>query len=71
MLPEDAENKKYTVTLEGAGETNADRIASTYNVRLWDENNKNASYPELIAHRAGKCKLVIKANDGGGCANIK
>ena len=66
VLPEDAENKKYTVTLEGAGETNADRIASTYNVRLWDENNKNASYPELIAHRAGECKLVIKANDGGG-----
>lgn len=66
VLPEDAENKKYTVTLEGAGNDNAGKLATIYNVRLWDENNKNASYPELIAHRIGECKLVIKANDGGG-----
>lgn len=66
VFPEDAENKGYSVSLEGAGDTKETMIASTYNVRLWDENNKMSSRPELSGHRVGECKLVIKANDGGG-----
>lgn len=66
VFPENAEKKNYTVKLVGGGDTKETMIASTYNVRLWDENNKNASYPELIGHRVGECKLVITAGDEGG-----
>lgn len=66
VFPENAEKKNYSVKLVGAGESKETMIASTYNVRLWDENNKNASYPELSGHRVGECKLVITAGDAGG-----
>lgn len=66
VFPENAEKKNYSVKLVGAGESKETMIASTYNVRLWDENNKNASYPELSGHRPGECKLVITAGDAGG-----
>ncbi|MDE7179579.1 MAG: DUF5074 domain-containing protein [Muribaculaceae bacterium] len=63
-IPADADIPDFNVTLEGAGSSKDEMIASMYKVNYWDENNTRIQFYELSGHRAGECTLKLTSTDG-------
>lgn len=63
-IPANADIPDFNVTLEGAGSTKDELIASMYKVNYWDENNTRIQFYELSGHRAGQCTLTLTSTDG-------
>ena len=63
-IPADADIPDFNVTLEGAGSSKDELIASMYKVNYWDENNTRIQFYELSGHRAGECTLTLTSTDG-------
>lgn len=63
-IPADADIPDFNVTLEGAGSSKDELIASMYKVNYWDENNTRIQFYELSGHRAGECTLKLTSTDG-------
>lgn len=64
VTPADADIPDFNVTLDGAGTSKEDYIASMYRVNYWDENNERIQFYELSGHRAGECTLTLTSTDG-------
>lgn len=63
-IPANADIPEFNVTLEGAGTSKEELIASMYKVNYWDENNTRIQFYELSGHRAGECTLTLTSTDG-------
>lgn len=62
FVPEDAATwQNVTYTLENAGTSKDDMLASLYTVNYWKP--ERVRFPELQGYRTGECKLVVKVSN--------
>ncbi len=62
--PGETKMPDFNVSLEGAGSSKDEVIATMYKVNYWNETNTRIQFYELSGHRAGECTLTLTSKDG-------